>query len=130
MTINEFTNHNHITVTSEYTDRNPHMEGSAKMNNYKCKIRSGKRAMTLYFSKGLGLQGKPTVDEVLDCLASDASGYEGAGSFEDWCEEYGYDTDSRKAERTYQLIGKQATELKRILGEDAYTTLLWDTERL
>lgn len=65
--------------------------------------------------------------EVLN--ASDAAGVENATSFEDWCEEYGYDTDSRCAERTFKAC-KHATErLKNFLGNDLYETLLWKIER-
>lgn len=114
---------------TEPTFHNPNMDDS-HMNHWKCTIRNGRKQMTITFSKGLGLHGEPaTLEEVLDCLASDAAGYENAGSFELRCDEYGYDTDSRKAEKTYNLIGKQAKTLKYILGEENYNALLWDTER-
>jgi len=35
---------------------------------------------------------------------------------EDWCAEYGYDTDSRKAERTFRAVERQTKALKRMLG--------------
>ena len=86
--------------------------------------------MTIYFSQGPAIAREPSAADVLDCLASDAAGYESAGSFEDWASEYGYDTDSRKAERTYKAVEKQAADLARILPVDAYNDLLWHTERL
>jgi len=49
--------------------------------------------------------------------------------FADFCGEFGYDTDSRKAEGIYRACGRQAANLKRMLGEDAYNLLLWETER-
>jgi hypothetical protein len=120
-----------VRFSCEYTDSNPCMDDSNNMDHWKCKIRCGSHAMTLVFSKGSGHNGaKPTLEEVLDCLASDGAGYENARSFEEWASEYGYDTDSRKAERTYKAIAKQAEALKRVLGEELYKALLWDTERL
>ena len=84
-----------------------------------------------YFSKGIGHKGKrPTVSEVLDCIASDASGYENSNSFEDWANDYGYDPDSRKAEKIYRLVEQESRELKTFLGNEAYESLLRDTERM
>jgi hypothetical protein len=72
----------------------------------------------------------PTLETILDCLGSDASSWENARDFEDFANELGYDTDSRKAEQIYKQIGENAKRLKFLLGEDLYKELLWDTERL
>jgi hypothetical protein len=98
------------------------------------------RSFGLYFSQGSTHTTEPTLAEVLDCLASDASGYEQAKdvaranihedvTFDNWASEYGYDTDSRKAEKTFRTVKRQAEQLKRTLGEAAYKELLWETER-
>lgn len=88
--------------------------------------------MQVYFSQGSAHTKPPTAEDVLDCLASDAAGMENArGSFEDWCAEYGYDTDSRKAYATFQTVCRQASELKVFLGSVIrFETLLWNIERL
>jgi hypothetical protein len=82
------------------------------------------------FSQGSAHTKEPQLDEVLDCLASDAAGVENANNFEDWCAEYGFDEDSRKAEKIYLAALDQAEALKNFLGSDAYNELLWDMERL
>jgi hypothetical protein len=79
---------------------------------------------------GPALIGTPKLADVLDCLASDAAGFENAQSFEDWAAEYGYDTDSRKAEKVYRTVERQAKQLRRVLGDEGYNALLWDIERL
>lgn len=121
-----------ITATAEPTDRNPNMD-DATMDHWRVTLRRNnpRRQMSLdMFSMGSGLNGaEPKADEVLDCLASDAAGYENATDFEGWAEEYGYDTDSRTAERTYRAVGRETRNLRRFMG-DEYKTLLWDTERL
>jgi hypothetical protein len=71
----------------------------------------------------------PSLIEVLDCLAMDANGIENASSFEDWCGEYGYDTDSRKAEKTYRICARQVEKLRAMLGREAYEELLYGVER-
>lgn len=66
----------------------------------------------------------PTLEAVLRCLAMDALGYDNARNFDEWASEYGYDTDSRKAEKTYRVIGEQAKELRVVLGSTNYDELL------
>ena len=142
VTIAQFVRENRISMTADRCDSNPSMPDSENMDHWKCVLRlangpmtakSGpsKRAMTVYFSMGYGHNGKaPKVADVLDCLSSDASGFENARSFEDWCSEYGYDTDSRKAEKIFKTVEHQAKRLSNFLGPDAYQQLLWSVERL
>lgn len=59
----------------------------------------------------------PTLDDVLSCLILDASAID-AGSFEDWAQEFGYDTDSRAAEKIYDACVKTALQLRSMLGND------------
>lgn len=63
----------------------------------------------------------PDLPGVLECLSLDWSGVEGQ-TFEDWASEYGYDTDSRKAERTYRTVLEQANIGRRAFG-DAFAVL-------
>jgi len=135
VTIAQFIKDNHIHMTVERTDSNPSMVDSANMDHWKCVLirRAGSRAyrMTVYFSMGYGHNGKaPKVADVLDCLASDAASVEGS-YFEEWCADLGYDTDSRKAEKTYKTCEHQAKRLKNWLdNDDIYQQLLYDCERM
>lgn len=54
----------------------------------------------------------PKLDDILSCLLSHS--YAVGMTFEDWCGDYGYDTDSRKALATYEACQKIAGQLKRI----------------
>jgi hypothetical protein len=131
-TLQQFIRETHTTMKSERVDSNPQMsDPSWPADHWKCVLRVSRAQMTVYFSKGVGHDGKrPGVDEVLDCLASDASSVDNARGFEDWCSELGYDTDSRKAEKTFKTCEEQARKLKALLGDSAYRTLLYETERL
>lgn len=131
-TMRQFIDQHNITIENEWADSNPNMSDekwARTATHWKCTLKMGRKRLTTYFSQGSAHTDEPTAADILNSLASDASGYEDARSFEDWCSEYGYDTDSRKAENIYRTIGKQAKQLKQFLGDD-YDTLLYKTERL
>ncbi len=71
----------------------------------------------------------PPLTDVLDCLADDCAGYENARCFEDFAREYGYDTDSRKAERIYRACGAQHQALESVFGRTVLHELMFETER-
>lgn len=73
---------------------------------------------------------KPKVEDLLDCLASDCSGYDSSRCFEDWASDYGYDEDSRKAERVYSAIREERNKVEAFLGRETYNELLYKVERL
>lgn len=56
----------------------------------------------------------PSVSDVLHCLILDAEACE--SDFEDWCVNFGYDTDSRKALDLYMACQKSGKEIKKLLG--------------
>jgi hypothetical protein len=127
-----FADRHGIAMKVERTDRNPSMPESRDMDHWKCTLirkqpDSGRpQRMTVTFSMGLGHHGaEPTITEVLESLASDAATVDNAGSFEDFCSELGYDSDSRTAERTFKACEHIASRLKNFLGDDLYQSLLW-----
>jgi hypothetical protein len=131
MNLAQFITTNSIKLTScTAVNENPNIPDWQDAHHYKVTLKHGRRQFTLYWSQWYRIQHEPFLDDILDALASDSTGYEGADSFEAWADENGYDTDSRKAEKTYKLIGSQARKLKQFLGEDNYKQLLWDIERI
>lgn len=73
-----------------------------------------KARMTVEYSCGKGWKGQaPTLADVLCSLRSDASVPE---SFDDFCAEMGYDTDSRKAESTWKACRSIAIRMRKLLG--------------
>lgn len=69
-----------------------------------------------------GTQPAPAIDDVLYCLVSDASVMDCRG-FEEWVADYGYDTDSRKAEAIYRDCLEQSKNLYRVLGQESVKAL-------
>lgn len=66
------------------------------------------------YSQGSAIKGKPTIEDILNSLIMDTINI--PSSFEDWASEFGYDTDSRKAEQIYNACLKEDKDLKYILG--------------
>jgi hypothetical protein len=91
-------------------------------NWYNVTLRFQRRTMTVPFGMGPAHTSAPVAEDVLSCLTSDASSFASANGFEDWAGDYGYDTDSRKAEQTYHRVESQTAALRRFLGAkfDAY----------
>jgi hypothetical protein len=61
----------------------------------------------------------PDVADVVQSLAQDARGTRVVNGFEEWAGEYGYDTDSRSAERTYEACVSTVGQLWNRYGVDA-----------
>lgn len=91
-------------------------EWQRNANGFRVCLKYQGRKMYLDFWQGTGISGEPTAAGVLECLLSDAS-VEGM-DFRNWCGEYGYDTDSREAHRTYRQCLRQTAKLRALLGED------------
>lgn len=133
MTIEQFVERFNVRASVDYAGANPNMENddwARSANHYRVVLRVGRRSMTTYYSMGSAHTNEPGAADVLDSLASDAAGVQYARDFNDWAADYGYDTDSRRAHRTYQTIVRQGARLQRLLGLDAYQALLNDVERL
>jgi hypothetical protein len=75
-------------------------------------------------------RGGPEVAEVLNALILD--GWTARQeSFEDWCGEYGYDTDSRRAERMYRACRRTGDRMIEFLGgEDEFERAATEYESL
>jgi hypothetical protein len=71
-------------------------------NEYKGKVLSHIKMKDSSFVPNLDIihyPKQPTAYDVLACLTKNE-----VGTFEDFCSEFGYDTDSKKAEKTYNAV--------------------------
>lgn len=64
----------------------------------------------------------PLLRDVLYSLALDAGALDYA-TFEDWASDFGYEKDSRSAEKTYQACLKIALELRAMIGDAGLQSL-------
>lgn len=130
-TLKDFIAEHGITAFVRGAETNPNMLDKWDANHYKVTLRNrAGRRLTVPFSMGRARSDEPDAALVLDTLASDSASVDSADDFEEWCSELGFDTDSRNAERSYKVTLRQAEKLQNFLGPDAYTALLYQTDRI
>jgi hypothetical protein len=87
----------------------------------------GKRvARDFEYHVGSGVTGAPKRRDLLSCLALDATS--GDQSFEDFCSDFGYDTDSRKAYATWEACRESGEKLRDVFGTafEDFCATEWD----
>jgi hypothetical protein len=67
------------------------------------------------------LKWQPDPVEVLNCIARDGDALQ--STFEDWASDFGYDADSRKAEKIYRACQDNALRLRRLVSGADFETL-------
>jgi hypothetical protein len=92
-----------------------------KQNRYIFKIQllKGKKSYTFNFGQSINAGNKaPSMYDILSCLQK----YD-VGSFENFCGDFGYNTDSRTAERTYKAVLKEFNSMERLFNNDELEVL-------
>lgn len=80
---------------------------------FKCKLSRGKKSFTFDFGQSTAEKDKePTMYDILVCLTKSD-----VGDFEDFCSEFGYDNDSRNAEKTYKAVVKEFKNVDNLFGD-------------
>jgi hypothetical protein len=80
---------------------------------FKCRLSRGRKSYTFNFGQSIAAGAEePSMYDILACLTK----YD-VGSFEDFCSEFGYDTDSRTAERTYKAVLKEWAGVERLFSD-------------
>ncbi len=76
----------------------------------------------------------PSTSDVVNCLISDCSMLASYGdnppSFEEWAADYGYDSESRSAEKTYRDVIAQGERVRRLLGDDYEVICAMDEDEI
>lgn len=114
-----------VTSQIDYSDK-PVPEGfDPGARAWTVELRYRGRVMTVDYYTG-SLAGYPTTAEVLESLRLDYDA--GSETFDEFCSDFGYDTDSRKALRTWKSCATIATKLSRFLGKGVIELNDGDTE--
>jgi len=111
-----------ITMTTEWTNdvNSPGFMDErwlAKANHWNCTISYKGRSMELQYHMMSAIKRAPNITEVLFNLAGEAVNCTNV-TFEEWAEEYDYDSDSRKTEAMFDVIVERSKELETLLGDD------------
>lgn len=84
-------------------------------SKWKCILRYEGKQLTTPFYMGSALTGEPEKTDVMYSLINDA--LSGDYTFEQFAHEYGYNTDSREAERIFRQCKRTHQSLERVFGE-------------
>lgn len=109
-----------ITASSRWDDNavdrdvDPASDWAPGTSHYLVTLRMGRKRLTVPFHMGSAHTSEPTAAEVLDCLVSDANSPE---DFAEFCSDFGFDVDSRKAEKTHKACLAIGRKLRQFLGE-------------
>ncbi|MBK5202134.1 MAG: hypothetical protein JJE45_00230 [Prolixibacteraceae bacterium] len=80
---------------------------------FKCRLTRAGKSYTFDFGQSIKSGAEePTLYDVLTCLQK----YD-VGDFENFCSDFGYDTDSRTAERTYKAVCKEFAAVERLFSD-------------
>jgi hypothetical protein len=89
--------------------------------------RSGKQPLALPYKTGTGHRskefGRPNAPHAADVLHSIVCDDTRGASFAEWCADFGYDEDSRRALAVYEQCQKQTDAARRFLGRDLLATI-------
>ena len=99
-----------------YIGYGPHFEDDKESRNiYRVTLRRSNRSYSFKFGDSIANSHKgdePNEYDVLSCLTK----YD-VGTFADFCSEFGYDQDSRKALKTYNAVCREYIGVCRIWNE-------------
>lgn len=100
----------------------------ASSTSYACTVfirhqAGDERRESFGYHMGSGIKRGPKLNELLRSLVLDASALDYC-CFEDWANDYGYDIDSRKAERLYQECLSMGQWLRMLFGKDKFIELM------
>ena len=94
----------------------PHDDWRYTARHWTVTLKYQGRQMSVEFWQGSAHTKEPTAADALSSIILDANC--GEQTFEDFCSEFGYDSDSRKAEKTWKACAKTAPKVRRLLGDD------------
>ena len=113
----EFLEKTGVRLSVVYLDHAPYFDGDKESRAiFRFTLRRGRRSYSGRFGQSIaaGME-EPGAYDILACITKSEP-----GDFRDFCGEYGYDEDSRKAEKTY----------KAVLKEWAGVSKIWDSSEI
>lgn len=93
----------------------PFMESKKKVNRYKVTIsRNGKSMRSNFYDSIYSTEHHliPSENDILCCLQTSDP-----GTFEEFCHDYGYNSDSIKDHQTYKAVCREWKKVERVFGD-------------
>ena len=79
-------------------------------------LKVGDNVEVFPYFKGAGLPQETSLVDFIECTASDWSCANDSETFEDFCDNFGYDSDSIKALKTFEQLKEQADRFQKLVG--------------
>jgi hypothetical protein len=111
-TLKQFIKDNDIKMTVKRIDERKDIKWN-DANHFKCTLKNGSKSISINFSQGFGIKNDPEIDSVLDALKID---FVDGLSFQDFCLDFGYPTDSISALKTYKACLKNTDKVKKLFN--------------
>lgn len=120
---NDFLRKAGIRYSSRFIKFGYHFQDDDKMRDiFQCYLSRPGKKMSIRFGQSLqnSTNGNypPTAYDLLTCLTK----YE-PGTFNNFCGDYGYDNDSRRAEKTYKAVIREWNKVNSFFSSDELTEL-------
>ena len=114
-------------ISAEYSGQDVPQWDGEKHNHFKIKFERGRRSFIVDFYDSVintekykpeangffPMRGYPSAYDIIACLQK----YD-CGTFENFCAEYGYNEDSRKAEEIYNACKEEFSNLQRLFTDE------------
>jgi hypothetical protein len=102
------------TMKAVLADHAPYFDDDKNVwDIWRVTLRRHGKSFSFRFGQSIATLGQDlTPYDVLACLTK----YD-PGTFENFCGDFGYDTDSKKAEKTYKAVVKEWQGVKRLFGD-------------
>ena len=111
-TLTKFVKNNDIKMTVKRIDERKDLEWK-DANHFKCTLKNGNKSISIYYSQGYGIKNEPELESVLNSLKID---FLDEMSFQDFCLDFGYPTDSISALKTYKACLKNTDKVKKLFN--------------
>nr|WP_298657219.1 hypothetical protein [uncultured Flavobacterium sp.] len=103
-----------VTMTVKYIDYAPHFADDKKSRHrFSVTLKRHGKRMTIKFGQSIAVGAQePSLYDVLSCVQKHE-----VGTFENFCGDFGYDTDSRTAHRTYLAVQREFNKVNRLFSD-------------
>lgn len=114
---NDFLSKIGVKMTAKFIKHGKHFEDDQQYRDiYRLTLSRDQERLSVRFGQSIvGSEAKeiPTAYDLLTCLTKSDP-----GTFEDFCNEYGYDNDSRKAEKIYRAVVQEWEKVNRFFTSE------------